>query len=345
MYIGIDVGGTKTEIICLDLQGKELYRHRVASPQHHYLDTVNTIKRLVIDAEQRLSHQGSLGIGIPGSISSTTYTVKNANSVWLNGQSFKADIEAALGRPVRIENDANCFTLSEALDGAAKNDDVVFGAILGTGCGGGIVAHGELVSGINGLGGEWGHNPLPFPLVYSGESRDEDLNVNQKDVIDFFDQSRKTERSAIYHRKQEVHYFTDELAATEHPGPLCYCGKRGCLEKWISGRGLSDDYQRSTGDVKPAEAIVELVMIGDKIASDCVQRYYERLAKSVAEIINIIDPDVIVCGGGMSNVDTIYNEIPKRWDKYIFSDQNTTKFIPAKYGDSSGVRGAALLWK
>ena len=349
MYIGIDLGGTKTEIICLDPQGIELYRRRVASPQNHYRDTIATIKSLVTEAEQSLSHhvlqQSSVGIGMPGSISSSSQTVKNANSVWLNGRSFKVDIEAELGRPVRIENDANCFTLSESLDGAAGNVDVVFGAILGTGCGGGLVAQGELISGINGIGGEWGHNPLPFPLMYQSERQGNNVSVDQKQLVNFFDQAGKAERSEIYQRKQEVQYFTSELAAAEHPGPLCYCGKRGCLEKWISGRGLSDDYQRITGETISAEAIVELVRIGDHIANECIQRYCERLAKSFAEIINIIDPDVIVCGGGMSNVDLIYSEIPQRWDKYIFSDKNTTKLVPAKYGDSSGVRGAAFLWK
>lgn len=345
MYIGIDLGGTKTEIICLDLQGQERYRRRVASPQNNYLDTVITIKHLVIEAEQNVSQSASVGIGIPGSISSPAHTVKNANSTCFNGQSFKADIEMALGRPVLIENDANCFALSEALDGAAENCKLVFGAILGTGCGGGIVADGKLLAGINGLGGEWGHNPLPFPLVYRDVHSHNEAKLNQENVIRFFDRSGKAERSSIYHHKEEPRYFTDVLETAEYPGPHCYCGKRGCLEKWISGRGLSDDYRRCTGDYKPAELIVELACSGDNIADNAVQRYYERLAKSFAEIINIIDPDIIVCGGGMSNVDTIYTEIPQRWDKYIFSDACRTTVVPSKYGDSSGVRGAAFLWR
>ncbi|MGH1438511.1 MAG: ROK family protein [Cellvibrionaceae bacterium] len=339
MYIGIDLGGTKTEIICLDEQGRELYRYRTASPQHDYLATIDSIKQLVLQAENHLSQTGSVGIGIPGSLSLKTGTVKNANSVWLNGRHLKQDVELALERTVCVDNDANCFALSEALDGAAKGCEVVFGAILGTGCGGGIVINHQLVSGFNGLGGEWGHNPLPFPKIHAAAS------LNENSAIAFFDSSGKTERSAIYHRKKEISYFSASLLESEYPGPLCYCGKRGCLETWVSGRGLSNDYQRHTGENLPAERVVELATQGHPNARVCLDYYYERLAKSFAQVINTLDPHVIVCGGGLSNLASIYTEIPERWDKYVFSDQFTTRLVQAHHGDSSGVRGAAFLCK
>lgn len=346
MYIGIDLGGTKTEIICLGEQGEQLYRHRVASPQQSYSATINTIRQLVEQAEQTLyqqslSQSNSVGVGIPGSISLETQAVQNSNSVWLNGRPFKTDLEAALGRSVRLENDANCFALSEAIDGAGKNQSLVFGAILGTGCGGGIVAQGSLLSGPNGLGGEWGHNPLPFPAMYTESAATQRYQA----AIDFFDRPGRVERSAIYQEKASLNYQVDKLEEAEYPGPLCYCGKRGCLETWISGTGLSRDYQRSTSQIKAAEIIVERAHQGEQAALNSLQRYYERLAKSFAQIINTLDPDIIVCGGGMSNIGAIYTQIPSRWDKYIFSPACKTKLVPAVYGDSSGVRGAALLWK
>lgn len=339
MKIGIDLGGTKTEIIVLDESGAELYRRRMPSPQGDYQATINTIAQLVHDAEQTLTQStlASVGIGIPGSICKTTYCVKNANSIWLNGQPLLHDLEQALQRPIKIANDANCFALSETLDGAGVNQRSVFGVIIGTGCGGGLYCNGQLITGANGIGGEWGHNPLPFPRFYCPETI---ANTSRH----FFDAAGTTATSAIYRHKQTPDYFTANPDENEFPGPLCYCGKRGCLETWISGTGFEQDYFRITGEKLTAQAIIAAAESGDHLAQASFDRYCERLAKSLAQIINSVDPDVIVLGGGMSNIERLYSEVPQRWDRYIFSTTSQTPLKKAVHGDSSGVRGAALLW-
>ncbi len=341
MYIGIDLGGTKTEIICLDDQGEELYRHRVLSARDNYQNTLLTIKSLINNAEKNLGKTGKVGIGIPGSICRQTHTVINSNSTWINGQLLQKDLEAILERDICIENDANCFTLSEANDGVATNKSSVFGVILGTGCGGGIIIDGKIQAGLHGAGGEWGHNPLPFPKILGGIP---------EDLLRHFSYSQAAHQSFIYQGKAAINYSVSTVEENEYPGPLCYCGKRGCIETWISGTGFVNDYRRNymQGDVErkglSAEFIVALANKGDADAMATLYRYCERVAKSLAQIINVIDPDIIVLGGGMSNVDIIYKEVPKRWDKYIFSTQSNTGLLKAKHGDSSGVRGAAMLW-
>jgi predicted NBD/HSP70 family sugar kinase len=283
LRIGVDLGGTKIEAIALDPAGREVFRKRVPSPRGDYAATVHTVKRLVDDAGE-----GSVGIGIPGMLSRMTGLVKNANSTWLIGKPLKQDLEKALGREVRLENDANCFALSEAADGAGKGAAVVFGVILGTGVGGGVVVHGKVVRGINAIAGEWGHNPLPAP-------RPEDL-----------------------------------------PPPDCYCGRKGCIETYLSGPGLSSDYERTTGKRVTAEEAV--------LHAETMGRYVERLSRALAGVINLLDPDVIVLGGGMSNVARLYTEVPRLWTRYVFSDHVATRLAPPVHGDSSGVRGAAWLW-
>ncbi|MGH1485191.1 MAG: ROK family protein [Cellvibrionaceae bacterium] len=346
MNIGIDLGGTKTEIICLDNERRERYRQRVTSPQNNYHSTVDTIRSLVEQTERTLNITATVGIGIPGSINRSvgnrnssnrsSETVKNSNSTWINGQPFKKDLQEALGREIKIENDANCFALSESIDGAATTYSTVFGVIIGTGCGGGLVVDGSLVSGPNGIAGEWGHNPLPFPRI---------LNNKQSLNNEFFDRYGKAEVSSIYQKKQSVNYSAETMDENEYPGPLCYCGKRGCLETWISGSGFALDFQRLSGELISSEEIIQLVEMGDVLAGKCLGRYCERLAKSLSQVINIIDPDVIVLGGGMSNINALYDEVISRWDKYIFSDTDLmTPLVKAHHGDSSGVRGAALLW-
>jgi len=296
MRIGIDLGGTKIEGIALDNSGAELFRQRIDSPQGNYRATVDAITTLVQLLEAETQQTGTVGIGIPGAISPATDLVKNANSTWLIGKPLHTDLEQVLSRPVRIENDANCFVVSEATDGAARDAEVVFGVIIGTGTGGGIYVRGKEITGINAIAGEWGHNPLPWP--------------------------------------------TPE----EYPGRECYCGKLGCIETWLSGPGFSNDHQMHGGKGNSARDIVILAEQGDEIAIASLQRYENRMARALATIINIIDPDVIVLGGGMSNLTRLYNNVPKIWSEYVFSDQVTTKLVPPLHGDSSGVRGAAWLW-
>lgn len=296
MRIGIDLGGTKIEAIALDNSGKELIRKRIDSPQGNYPHTLEAIRDLVQETEAITGQTGSVGIGIPGVISAHTGLVKNANSTWLIDQPLKQDLESMLAREVRIANDANCFVLSEATDGAAQGAEVVFGIIVGTGTGGGLWVHGNVIEGANSIAGEWGHNPLPWPNV-------------------------------------------DEL-----PGRSCYCGKRGCIETWLSGPGMSADYHAQGGSKKTAQEIVSLAEQGDVLAQSTMQAYENRLARAMASIINIIDPDVIVLGGGMSNVQRLYENVPRLWGQYVFSDSVNTRLLAPKYGDSSGVRGAAWLW-
>src|SRR5688572_10244069 len=281
--IGIDLGGTKIEAVALD-GGREVFRKRIPSPQGSYQATLDAITSLVRDAGE-----GTVGIGIPGSISPSTDLVKGANSTWLIGKPFRQDLEKALGRPVRMENDANCFALSEAVDGAGRGAKVVFGVILGIGVGGGIVVDGKVLGGLNAIAGEWGHNPLPA------------------------------------------------WTAEDLPHPDCYCGRKGCIETYLSGPGLSRDHEKRTGKRLDAEAIVAL---GDESLS----RFEERLARALGSVINVLDPDVIVLGGGMSNATRLYAEVPRLWGRYVFSDQVATRLVPPVHGDSSGVRGAAWLW-
>ena len=298
MRIGIDLGGTKIEGIALDDTGNESFRKRIAAPQGNYQDTLQAIVDLVTEIETSIKTKATVGIGIPGSISPKTKLVKNANSVWLIGQPLQHDLETLLKRDIRIENDANCFIVSEATDGAAKNADVAFGVIIGTGTGGGIEVHGHSIIGANAIAGEWGHNPLPWPTP-------------------------------------------DEL-----PGRPCYCGKHGCIETWLSGPGFANDHKvlNKISNIS-AKDIVALAKQGDTNAKASLQRYEERLAKSLASVINVIDPDIIVLGGGMSNIEQLYINVPALWDKYVFSDNVNTRLLPPKHGDSSGVRGAAWLWE
>jgi fructokinase len=282
--IGVDIGGTKVEAISLDQRGRELFRKRVATPRGDYQKTIETVAVLVREAGA-----GSVGVGMPGALSQVTGLVKNANSTWLNGKPLKQDLEKALGREVRLENDANCFALSEASDGAGKGAPVVFGVILGTGVGGGIVVNGRVLTGANAIAGEWGHNPLPLPET-------EDL-----------------------------------------PLPRCYCGRAGCIETYLSGPGLARDHESATGRrVAPEEAVLD---------AKTMARYQERLARALASVINLLDPDVIVLGGGMSKLAALYTEVPRLWTRYVFSDHVVTRLAPPVHGDSSGVRGAAWLWE
>ncbi|MEP2828312.1 ROK family protein [Parvibaculum sp.] len=296
MRIGIDLGGTKIEGIVLDDSGNERTRKRVASPRGDYAATIAAIRDLAAALEAEAGEQGTIGIGMPGIVSPATGLVKNANSTWLIGHPFGRDLEAALGREVRLANDADCFALSEATDGAAAGAASVFGVILGTGVGGGIVVNGALLSGPNAIAGEWGHNSLPFVLP-------------------------------------------DEM-----PGPECYCGKKGCIESWLSGPGFAADYMLDTREALSPEAIVAAAEGGDRPARLALRRYADRLARALAHVINILDPHVIVLGGGMSNIAALYDEVPARWGAYVFSDTVETRLARHKHGDASGVRGAAWLW-
>jgi fructokinase len=296
LRIGVDLGGTKTEIAALDPRGRELLRRRVATPAGDYRATIATVTELVRAAERELGAAATVGIGTPGSISRATGLLRGSNSLCLNGQPVRQDLEAALAREVRIANDANCFALSEAVDGAGRDAEVVFGVILGTGVGGGLVVRGHVLAGRNAIAGEWGHNPLPWP------------------------------------------------AAAERPGPPCYCGLTGCIETWLSGPGLERDCREATGEALPATAIVARAAGGDAACAAALARYEERLARALAHVINILDPDVIVLGGGMSNVERLYASVPPRWGRWVFSDRVDTRLARNAHGDSSGVRGAAFLW-
>jgi fructokinase len=295
MRIGVDLGGTKTEIIALDERGGERFRRRVPTPQGDYGATVLRIGELVEEAE-RATSPGTVGVGIPGTISPATGLVKNANSTWLNGERLREDLERRLGRRLRIANDANCFALSEATDGAAAGADVVFGVIVGTGTGAGVVVHGRIVVGANAIAGEWGHNPVPWP------------------------------------------------DADEWPGPACYCGRTGCLETFLSGPGLARDHERTSGVRADASDIAAAAERGERAACASVERYEHRMARGLASVMNVLDPDVIVLGGGVSNMKRLYEQVPRLWTRYVFSDAVRTRLVPAVHGDASGVRGAACLW-
>ncbi|MCC7427143.1 MAG: ROK family protein [Alphaproteobacteria bacterium] len=298
--LGIDLGGTKIEIIALGPDGTERLRKRVPTPQGDYAGTVRAIAALVADSEGALGGRGSVGVGIPGAISPATGLVKNANSTALIGHPLDRDLAAALGRPVRVANDANCFAMSEATDGAGAGAEVVFGVILGTGCGGGIVVHGRVLTGPNAIAGEWGHNPLPW------------------------------------------------AGADEMPGRRCYCGRVGCIETWLSGPGLAADYAGSAelprGRAADAGLVAEHAAAGDADARAALDRHADRLARALAAIINVIDPDVIVLGGGLSKLDHLYEQVPRLWLPWIFTDRCATRLRRNRHGDSSGVRGAAWLW-
>ncbi len=340
MRIGIDLGGTKTEIICLNANnGKELYRKRVPSPQHDYAATIENMARLVREAEQELGQTGTVGVGIPGTVSKSTGLVKNANSVWLNSHPLDKDLGSALGRDVRVQNDANCLAVSEATDGAGAGKSVVFAIIVGTGCGAGIVVDGQPVSGLNGLGGEWGHNPLPLPRVYLPEGAPQSFWLESEGG------SHLEQISPSYAHKALPEMFVKEPLLAEHPGPQCYCGKRGCVESWISGPAFKADHNRITGRDFSTHDIASYAEKGDALAKQALDRYFDRFARAVSTIINVLDPDIIVVGGGMSNIQSLYTEVPRIWDKYIFSTEAVeTPIVPARFGDSSGVRGAAWLW-
>jgi fructokinase len=293
--IGVDFGGTKIEAAALDPDGRFLSRVRAPNPGE-YAAAIRAVCELIAQAEDEAGGRGSVGVGAPGSISPRTGAMRNANSVWLNGRRFREDLSAALGRDVRLANDANCLALSEAHDGAAAGARVTFAIIIGTGCGGGFAVDGHIFEGANGVAGEWGHTPLPW------------------------------------------------LQPDEYPGPQCWCGKRGCIETWVSGAGFQRDVEQTTGRSMPPEEIVAAARRRDAAAAAALARYVDRLGRAMAMICNILDPDAFVIGGGMSNVAELYERLPGAIRDYIFSDVWEGLIAPAKWGDSSGVRGAAWLW-
>lgn len=299
LRFGIDVGGTKIEAVALD-GGLERARIRVPTPRNDYDATIDAVVHVTTELERRTGASGTVGVGIPGTISPSTGFVKNANSVWLIGRPLQADLSERLGREVRVANDANCFTISEAVDGAAAGAAVVFGAILGTGTGAGIVVHGSVLPGANAIAGEWGHNPLPWP------------------------------------------------GADDRPVPTCYCGKPGCIETYLSGPAFATEYERHTGSRCAAPEIVARASSGDRVAVEVMNRYCSRAARAFATVINVLDPDVIVLGGGVSNIHALYDRIPRLWGSWVFCagapEVVRTRLVRAKHGDSSGVRGAAWLW-
>ncbi len=296
LRIGVDLGGSKIEVIALEVSGQPILRRRVATPQGDYGGTLKAIADLVTGAEAELGCRARVGICTPGAISPATGLLKNSNSVCLNGKPLLTDLQQCLKREVRIANDADCFALSEASDGAASGAASVFGVIVGTGTGGGLVVAGRLLAGPNAIAGEWGHNPLPWP--------------------------------------------NDQ----ERPGPVCYCGKTGCIETWLSGPGLERDYFQATGVALKAERIAEQKRRAEPAAVACMQRYTDRMARALATVINLVDPEVVVLGGGVGNIGDLYDTVPQAWGRYVFSDSVATRLVRPLHGDSSGVRGAAWLW-
>lgn len=296
MRLGVDLGGSKIEIVGLAADGRELLRRRIATPQGDYRATLTAIAGLVAEAEAELGQTGSVGIGIPGAESLRSGLIKNANSTCLIGQPLRHDLQTLLRREVRLANDANCFALSEAIDGAGRDVETVFGVILGTGVGGGIVIRRQVLVGANAIAGEWGHNPLP------------------------------------------------RLAAADQPAPDCYCGHRGCIETYLSGPGLTADHARHTAETLDAASIECRAAAGDAACEATLRRYEDRLGRALASVINILDPQVIVLGGGLSNMQRLYRHLPACCAPYVFSDAVDTRFLPPVHGDSSGVRGAAWLW-
>ncbi|MEZ5651810.1 MAG: ROK family protein [Burkholderiaceae bacterium] len=296
MRIGIDLGGTKIEILALDDGKRTLHSERIATPAGDYAATIAAIAALVERCENKLGRQGTVGVAIPGSPSPHTGLIRNANSVVLNGRNLRADLEIALAREIRLANDANCFAVSEASDGAAAGAASVFGVILGTGCGGALIVDGRLIVGANGIAGEWGHNPLPT------------------------------------------------ARADESPGPACWCGRRGCLETWLCGPALTADHRRHGGSAVDARAVVAAARAGEPLATRSLHAYADRLARGLASVINLFDPDVIVLGGGLSQVDELYRLVPPLWQEHVFADRVETRLLRNRHGDASGVRGAAWLW-
>ena len=294
--IGVDLGGTKIEAAALDADDRVVLRRRVPTPRDDYAATLAVVAELIEGLERELGLRATVGVGMPGALSPATGLVKNANSVWLNGQPLAQDLERRLRRPLRFANDANCFTLSEARDGAAAGARTVFGVIVGTGTGGGLVVDGRIWTGPNAIAGEWGHNPLPWPR------------------------------------------------AGEWPGPPCYCGKTGCIETFLSGPGLVRDHRTVTGEALGAVEVAARAARGDPAAVATLARYEDRMARALAAVINVVDPDVIVLGGGMSNLEPLYAAVPCLWGPYVFSDRVDTRLVPPRHGDASGVRGAAWLW-
>ena len=294
--IGIDLGGTKIELVVLDAGGQERWRRRVPTPQGDYAGTLRAIAALVEEAEHRTGASARVGIGTPGSPSPRDGRIRNANSTCLNGQALQQDLEALLRRPIRLANDANCLAMSEASDGAGAGARTVFAAILGTGVGGGIVVDGKLLVGANAVAGEWGHNPLPLP------------------------------------------------AADDLPLPACYCGRAGCIETYLSGPGLAADHLRHGGEPVDAASIARRAAAGERASQASLERYEARLARALAGVINLLDPEVIVLGGGLSQVARLYENVPRLWPAHVFSDTISTRLLPAWHGDASGVRGAAWLW-
>ncbi|MCH1541793.1 MAG: ROK family protein [Alphaproteobacteria bacterium] len=293
MRFGLDLGGTKMEAALLDDAGAIIWRERRPTPAENYDAILDVIAGLVAKAQDETGDTPSIGIAMPGSLSPKTGLVRNSNTQCLNGQPMKQDLETKLGREVRLANDANCFALSEAVDGAGAGAQSVFGVIFGTGCGGGLVFDGQLQNGANGIGGEWGHNPLAA------------------------------------------------MRPDEVPGPDCYCGRQGCNETWISGSGFARDHEYVTGEKRTAE---EIIASDSDAAKASFERLCDRMARALGAVINLVDPEVIVLGGGLSNVDALYTRIPDIWNAYIFSDIIETQLLPNKHGDASGVRGAAWLW-
>lgn len=338
MLIGVDLGGTKTEIICLHPdRGEELYRYRTASPRGDYDATVKSIYGLVNKAKEETGlTPESIGIGIPGTISTKTGCVKNANSTWINGHPLGRDLSELIGVGVEVDNDANCFAISEAVDGAAKGCEVVFGVIIGTGCGAGLVVDGKAHIGMNGLGGEWGHNQLPMPRIYSPDAAKAQAAQEQ---------ARDAIMSPIYAHKTAPSLYVADEVDNEYPGHACYCGKFGCLETWISGTGFENDYFRRSGSRLKGPEIIALVEKGDAQASATLQAYADRLARGLAGVVNIIDPDAIVLGGGMGNIKQLYDLLPDLVENYSFTDHLDVHILSPVHGDSSGVRGAAWLGK
>ncbi len=296
MRIGIDLGGTKIEGIALDDAGSALARRRVPTPRQDYDGTVEAVASLAESLEKETGQHGTVGLGMPGAISPASGLVKNANSTWLIGRPLDKDLSTRLGRPVRLANDANCFALSEAVDGAAAGASVVFGVIVGTGTGGGVVVERKALGGPNAIAGEWGHNPLPWPRP------------------------------------------------GEWPGPACYCGKTGCVETFLSGPGLARDYREASGLAIEAPEIARCAEQGEAAAGAALERYEDRMARALAVVLNILDPDVVVLGGGMSQLARLYRNVPRLWQQWAFSDRVDTRLAPPVHGDSSGVRGAAWLW-
>jgi fructokinase len=296
LRLGIDLGGTKIAGVALGHGGRALAEHRAPAPRHDYAATIGAVAEMVRALEQTAGGTGSIGIGMPGSLSPTSGLVQNANSTWLNGRPFQRDLEAQLGRPVRLANDANCFALSEAVDGAGSGARSVFGAIIGTGCGGGLVFDGALIDGPRGIGGEWGHNPLPW------------------------------------------------AGPCEHPGPKCWCGRMGCIETWVSGPGLEADHTRVAGNRLSTEEIAARAAAGDAAAQATLDRHAGRLARGIAHVVNIFDPDAIVLGGGLSKLAHLYDVLPGLVAPYVLAEQARVVVKPPIWGDAGGVRGAAWLW-